>query len=292
MDKLIIRCCLNDNRMRDLNPNVPYTPEELAAEAQRAYEAGAAIVHLHARTPDGGITHDPKVYARIDELIRARCPVILNHTTARSWDTPLESVLAYLRDTPQPVDMALVNYGHMATARKDPKTGKRRSHITPNSYEDMAATLAVCEARGIFLEPAVFDVGYVNNVVTMARDGVLKQTRYFLIELLATWGGGQQRAPDSPKHYELLRRTLAEHFPDAVVLAHGTGETTLQTAAYIMAAGGHVCVGFEDWPLLPGRVPTSNAEIVDAAVRIARALGREPASPAEARAMLGMPPRP
>lgn len=72
MDTIIIKGCLNGGRGRDQNPNVPWTPEEVAQEAVRCYEAGASIVHFHARNPDGGISYDPDWYARTDALIRAQ----------------------------------------------------------------------------------------------------------------------------------------------------------------------------------------------------------------------------
>jgi 3-keto-5-aminohexanoate cleavage enzyme len=71
MDTIIIKACLNGNRGREDNPNVPWTPEEVAQEAIRCYGAGASIVHFHARTSDGGISYDPEWYTQTDTLIRA-----------------------------------------------------------------------------------------------------------------------------------------------------------------------------------------------------------------------------
>ena len=88
MDTIIIKGCLNGSRGRENNPNVPWTPEEVAQEAVRCYEAGASIVHFHARTPDGGISYDPAWYAQTDAMIRAQCDLALNHTTARQSTCP------------------------------------------------------------------------------------------------------------------------------------------------------------------------------------------------------------
>ncbi len=289
MDKIIIKACLNGGRGREQNPNVPWTPEEIAAEAKRCHEAGAAAVHFHARTPQGGASYDTAWYARADALIRERCPIITNHTTARSWETPIESVLAYLRDTPEPVDMVSLNMGHMVSARKDPSTGKRRTVTSPNAYEEIAAVLDICYQRGTLAEPAVFDLGYLNNAITMVNDGVLKHTHYFLVEVLGEWGGGQQKAPGTPRHYQQLTQAIREFFPSAIWIGHSTGERSLQMAAYVIADGAHLRIGFEDWPLLPGRGPASHADMVAGAVKIARALGREPATPEEARKALRIP---
>src|SRR5262245_20992305 len=108
-DKIVIKACLNGGRGREDNPNVPWTPAEIADEAQRCYEAGASIVHFHARSADGGISQDPAWYAEADRLIRERTPLLTNHTTTRAWGEPIEPVLAHLRAAPP--DMCSLNMG-------------------------------------------------------------------------------------------------------------------------------------------------------------------------------------
>ncbi len=102
MDTIIIKGCLNGGRGREENPNVPWTPQEVADEAVRCFNAGASIVHVHARTPDGGTSYDPAWYTETDALIRARCDLVLNHTTAREESVPVESVTRYLLESPHP----------------------------------------------------------------------------------------------------------------------------------------------------------------------------------------------
>ena len=112
MDTIIIKACLNGSRGRQDNPNVPWTPEEVAEEAIRCYQSGASIVHIHAREDDGAISYGPKWYSRADALIRERCDLVLNHTTARAEGVPVETVTRYLLETPLPVEMVSLNLGY------------------------------------------------------------------------------------------------------------------------------------------------------------------------------------
>jgi 3-keto-5-aminohexanoate cleavage enzyme len=302
MDTIIIKGCLNGGRGRQDNPNVPWTPEEVAQEAVRCYEAGASIVHFHARTPDGGISYDPEWYAQTDALIRAQCDLALNHTTARQADVPVERVTRYLLETPQPVEMVSLNLGYGVRWVADPSVspltkggikggGGRRTTITPNSYEDIVATLEACYRRGTFPEPAVHDTGMLNNAITLMREGVIKSSRYFLVEPSAHWGDGRQSMVGTPKNYFLLTDTIREFYPEATWLAHSSGSQTFVIAAIAIATGAHIRVGFEDSPFLPNNPsPHSNAEYVEWAVTLARLHGREPATPAQARELLGLLP--
>lgn len=289
MDTIIIKGCLNGSRGREQNPNVPWTPEEVAQEAVRCYEAGASIVHFHARTADGGISYDPAWYAQTDALIRAQCDLALNHTTARQAHIPVSAVTRYLLETPHPVEMVSLNLGMAARWPVNAETGRRQTAITPNSFEDIVATLEACYQRGIFPEPAVHDTGELNNAFTLMAEGYIKDTRYFLVEPGAHWGDGRQAMVGSPRNYALVADTIRERYPQAIWLAHSSMGQTFPLCAIAIATGAHVRVGFEDSPFLPNNPqPSSNAQYIEWAVTMARLQGREPATPAEARGMLGL----
>jgi uncharacterized protein (DUF849 family) len=298
MDAIIIKSCLNGGRGREANPNVPWTPEEVAQEAVRCYDAGASIVHFHARRPDGGISYDSEWYTQTDALIRAQCDLVLNHTTARQSGVPVESVTRYLLETPLPVEMVSLNLGYGVRWVLDPSTsplskegGNRRTSISPNSYEDIIATLESCYSRGTFPEPAVHDMGMLNNAVTLMREGQIKSSRYFLVEPSAHWGDGRQSMVGTPKNYFLITDTIREFYPEATWLAHSSGSQTFTIAAIAIVTGAHIRVGFEDSPFLPNNPsPLSNAQYVEWAVDQARAHGREPATPQQARELLGLLP--
>ncbi len=288
MDTVIIKACLNGGRGRDGNPNVPWTPEEVSQEAIRCYEAGACIVHIHARKDDGSISYDSKWYAETNAMIRAQCDLVLNHTTARQSDVPVEAVTGYLLETPNPVEMVSLNLGY--GVRWAPN-GDRRTIISPNSYEDIIATLEACYRRGTFPEPAVHDFGMLNNAMTLMREGSIRSSRYFLVEPSAHWGDGRQSMPGTPRNYFALTENIRECYPEATWLAHGSGRQTFTIAAIAIATGAHTRVGMEDSPFLPNNpCPRSNAEYVEWAVSLARAHGREPATPSQAREILGLLP--
>jgi uncharacterized protein (DUF849 family) len=293
MDTIIIKGCLNGNRGREDNPNVPLTPQEVSQEAVRCYEAGASIVHIHARTPEGSISYDPDWYAETDALIRAQCDLVLNHTTARQNHVPVEAVTGYLLQTPQPVEMVSLNLGMGVRWAVNPETGRRQTAVSPNSFEDIAATLDACYQRGTFPEPAVHDTGMLNNAFTLMEEGYIKDSRYFLVEPGAHWGDGRQSMVGSPRNYALLAETIRERYPKATWLAHSSMGQTFPLCAIAIATGAHIRVGFEDCPFLPNNPqPTSNAQYIEWAVTMARLNGREPATPQQAREILGLIPFP
>jgi 3-keto-5-aminohexanoate cleavage enzyme len=289
MDKIIIKACLNGARGREQNPHVPWTPAEVAAEAKRCVDAGAAIVHIHARTPQGGTSYDPEWYAEADQLIRAQTRLILNHTTARLPNATIDQVLRYLRETPDPVDMVSLNTGNIVFNTPFAH-GTRQTIAIPNSYDDIRKTLLVCRERGIVPEPAVLDTGFLTNVATLVQDGLMPPPRYLLVEFSGRFGDGFQIMPGTPRSYFYMTGCVKELFPEAIWVAHGIEDSVFTIAGLAIATGAHVRVGFEDRAtLVDGSLAKSSADFVSWAVNVAHAHGRETATPQEARQMLGLP---
>ena len=286
MDTIVIKACLNGMRGRERSPQVPWTPAEVAAEARRCAEAGAAVVHIHARTPEGGISYDPDWYAEADRLIRDQTELIINHTTARMPDATIEQVLRYLRETPEPVDMISLNSGNIVF-NTPLSEGGRRTIAIPNSYDDIRQTLQVCRERGIVPEPAVLDTGFLSNVAMFVEDGLLPPPRYLLVEFSGRFGQGFQIMPGTPRSYAYMTDCVREVFPDATWIAHGIEDSVFTIASLAIATGAHLRIGFEDRDtLIDGSPAQSNADYVNWAVEVARAHGRQPASPQEARHIL------
>lgn len=289
MDKIIIKACLNGARGHEQNPNVPWTPTEVAAEAKRCADAGAAIVHFHARTPHGGTSYDPQWYSEADHLIRAQTKLVLNHTTARLPDATIDQVLHYLRATPEPVDMISLNTGNIVF-NTPLSHGTRHTIAIPNSYDDIRQTILVCRERGIVPEPAVLDTGFLTNVATLVEDGLLPTPRYLLVEFSGRFGDGFQIMPGTPRSYFYMTACVKDLFPEAIWIAHGIEDSVFTIASLAITTGAHVRVGFEDRAtLVDGSLATSSADYVTWAVEVARAHGREPATPQEARQMIGLP---
>ncbi len=288
MDKIIIKACLNGARGREQNPNIPWTPTEIAAEAKRCFEAGASIVHIHARTSQGATSYDPAWYTEADRQIRSQTSLVVNHTTARMPDATIDQVLRYLRETPEPVDMISLNTGNIVF-NTPLVNGSRHSIAIPNSYEDIRQIILACRERGIVPEPAVLDTGFLTNVATLVEDGLLPVPRYLLVEFSGRFGDGFQIMPGTPRSYFYMTECVKELFPKAIWAAHGYEDSVFTIGNLAITTGAHIRVGFEDRAtLVDGALATSNADFVKWAVEVARANGREPASPLEARQMIGL----
>lgn len=288
MDKIIIKACLNGARGREQNSNVPWTPTEVAVEAKRCSEAGASIVHFHARTEQGATSYDPAWYTEADRLIRKQTSLVLNHTTARMPDATIDQVLHYLRDTPEPVDMVSLNTGNIVF-NTPLSHGTRHTIAIPNSYDDIRQTILTCRERGIVPEPAVLDTGFLTNVATLVQDGLLSTPRYLLVEFSGRFGDGFQIMPGTPRSYFYMTACVHDLFPEAFWIAHGIEDSVFTIASLAIATGAHVRVGFEDRAtLVDGSLAKSSADFVAWAVQVARAHGREPATPQEARQLIGI----
>ena len=286
MDKIVIKACLNGMRGREQSPHVPWTPEEIAAEAKRCADAGAAVVHIHARTPEGGISYDPEWYTEADRLIREQTDLIVNHTTARMPDATIDQVLRYLRETPEPVDMISLNCGNIVF-NTPLSEGGRRTIAIPNSYNDIKQTLMVCNERGIVAEPAILDTGFLSSLVMLVEDGLLPSPRYLLVEFSGRFGQGFQIMPGTSRSYFYMTECVKEVFPDAIWIAHGIEDSVFSIASLAISTGAHIRIGFEDRATLVDGTPAqSNADYVNWAVAVTRAYGREPATPQEARQIL------
>jgi 3-keto-5-aminohexanoate cleavage enzyme len=291
----IIEAALNGGRSRAEHPALPVTPEEIADEARRCAAAGASVVHIHAQGEDGSWRADLDWYAAAIRAIRAAAPgLLISLTTIRPESVHVATVNDLLTtlaaDAATRPDLASVNLGHGVAWERDELPGGRRTIHFPNSHDDIAATLGVCAATGIVPELGVMDIGYIANAVALRHDGLLPALPWFLLELDApAFGSGRQVAPATVPNYDFLAHLLREHFPAAPWAAHGHGHPGYAVLERALATGAHIRVGFEDCLHLPdGTLAPSNAAQVEWAVATARALGREPATPDEARAIIGL----
>lgn len=288
MDQLIIEACLNGTRSRSDNPNIPFTPDEILAEAKRCADAGASIVHVHARTAEGEISYDPDWYAEVAERIASETDLILNVTTTRFAGVPREQVFDYLRRSAPWLEMIALNCGAIVLNRKQ-ADGHRRSLEIPNSWDDMLATLAVCRDLDIKPEPATFDVGFLSTLVALVEEGAIEQPRYLLLEFANRLGDGIQAIPGTPAAYALMADLVRGALPGTQWAAHGGSESCFLIAGLAISTGAHARLGFEDrFTLADGRLARSNAELVAWGAEAGRLHGRRPATPAETRQLIGL----
>ncbi|MDI3284343.1 3-keto-5-aminohexanoate cleavage protein [Polyangium sp. 15x6] len=264
---------------RKQNPGIPYTPVEIADECKRAYDAGASVVHIHARNDEGGPTFSPAVFARIKEEVRARCPIILNFSTG----TILEDVsdqCTYVRESKP--EIAALNMGTMNYAKY---SAKRKQFdfdmVFPNTYSKIIKLLEVMNEAGVKPELECFDTGHTHGIAPLLDMGVLRPPLQFSF-IVNVLGG-------IPAHVESLQLQTkimpAGSEWEVIGISHGAW----RMIATALVLGGNVRCGLEDHFYLPnGEMAKSNGELVETAVRLVRDVGRRPATVEEAREILSL----
>ena len=281
-DKVIITAALTGVlATRQQSPYIPYTPDEIAAEARRCVEAGASIVHIHARQDNGMPAYDVETYARIDEAVKGQCPdVIINYSTGAiglERETRVHQIRALKPD------MAALNMGSMNYAIYSRKAKTfYHDHVFANPFKDIQYFLEAMNEAGTRPEMECFDTGHINNARPLIDMGVLKPPFQFSL-VMGVLGG----IPISTKN--LLHQV--EQLPDNSfwqVIGIGAKQWSLVAAALTM--GGNVRVGLEDNLYMPnGDLAKSSAEGVETAVTLAHLTGVAIATVAEAREILQLP---
>lgn len=283
-DKTVITCALTGVLAnRSQCPWVPYTPEEIADEALRAYEAGAAVVHIHARDPEtGGPSYSPEVYAAIAAEIQERCPIILNFSTGSVGISTHDKIEPVRRVRP---DIAALNMGSMNYA----KYSSRRKEMVfdlvfENSFTEIRELLTVMNEVGSKPELECFDSGHTNSVYPLLDMGILEPPLQFSF-ILGVLGG-------IPATSDALSFQTKQVPRDSQWEVIGIGLAQWRLLAAALALGGNIRVGLEDnFYLAEGQMAKSNGDLVEKATRMARDVGREPATVEEAREILSLGPQ-
>jgi 3-keto-5-aminohexanoate cleavage enzyme len=272
MGPLIITAALTGAEVtRAQQPALPVTPEEIATAAAACAAAGASIVHVHARLADGTSTQEPAVYAEIIRLIRDRCDVIVQLSTGGAVGMTAAERIAPVALLPEmaTLSMGSVNFG---------------DDVFLNLPGDMAAFLAEMQAAGVVPEYEIFDAGMLHSLQRWLRRGLVALPLH--VDLVLGVPGAMAGTPES---LMFLRSQLP---PGASWTVAGIGAAQLPLATMAIVLGGHVRVGFEDNIYYRrGELAVSNAQMVDRIVRLAQELDRPIATPTQARAILGIPPR-
>ncbi len=273
MEKVIITACICGAEVtKEHNPAVPYTVDEIANEAYSAYKAGAAIIHLHVRYDDGTPTQDVKRFEECMTAIRKKCPdVIIQPSTGGAVGMSDDERLQPIQLNPEmaTLDCGTCNFG-----------GDDIFVNTENTIKYFGERMI---ERGIKPEVEVFDKGMIDMANRLCKKGFIKMPMHF--DFVMGVNGGISGEPR-----DLL--FMAESIPAGCTFTTaGVGRYEFPMIAMSILLGGHVRVGFEDNVYLSkGVLAKSNGELVEKAARIAHELGREVASPQEARAILGLAP--
>jgi 3-keto-5-aminohexanoate cleavage enzyme len=296
MQKLIIEVAINENLTSADHPKVPITPDEIAREAHDCANAGASIVHFHARDPETGKHRpdDAELYAQAMEAIRSRCDVIAYPTQAyqqRDVDAVNPHIRALTTDPRARLEMAFmfVGPGGWGTTR----TGVMGRSVAGDTLTDSGdprdplALLKFCQETGVKPKFVVYELGSLRHVLACRHAGLVDDpiACHLRIHDRSTFGP----TPDARGLLSFLDvvpgGTPFEWFVHPLDLADP--RLHFQLNAIAVAAGGHARTGIGDQLLCFG-VPETNPQMVERVVTMARLTGREVASPAEARQILGM----
>lgn len=274
MQKLIITAALTGGiHGKEANPALPEQPEEIIQSAFDCYNAGAAVVHIHARDRDGKQTASKEIFAEINEGIRARCSLIVQNTTGGPG-LPIEKRISSLEANP---DSASLNCGTVVFFYQ----GKELPFI--NYRHEIEAFAQAMLQRNIKPELELYNPSMFLEVENLIAQKLLKPPYYINLVMGVNGMGGYAGTPEN-----LL--TMLRHLPEGSIFnVSGIGKYQLAMNTMSMLLGGHVRTGLEDNVFYQkGVLAHSNAQLVERVVRLARELGREIASPEEAREILGM----
>ncbi|GAA4276610.1 BKACE family enzyme [Aquimarina mytili] len=262
-------------------PDIPYAPEELGLEAKRAVDAGASIVHIHAREDNGMPSWRTEVFEQITTEVRKHCPdVIINYSTG-AIGLSIEDRLKHLPATKP--DMAAFNMGSMNYAIFS-KRAKQFiwNGVFENSFDDMIKVVNTMNENNICPEMECFDTGHIRNAEPLREMGLLPDNACY--SLVMGVMGGIPATPENLIHQ--IKQVPEGAFWQSIVISR----KQWQLSAIAAAMGGNFRVGLEDNFYLPnGDMAKSNGELVDAGVTLARMIGREIATIEEAREMLNIP---
>ena len=270
LEKLIITTALTGNvPTKEMNPALPVTPEEIAKDVKDCAAAGAALFHVHARDKDQKPSLDPETFKEIVRQIKQTSPdVIIQLSTGaragKDWE-----------DRAFPVKL-LPEMGSFTTG-----SNNLPGIIYENSPQFIEFLAKVFQETGVKPEIEVFETGMINNSVFLQKKGFLKGPLHFDFVL-----GAPGSMPGSVKNLLFLSESIPAG-STWTVAGIGKNEIPLATAAILL--GGHVRVGLEDNLYLPDGTSASNLTLVETIARIAKELGREVATPDEARQILGLP---
>ncbi|HEV3405102.1 MAG TPA: 3-keto-5-aminohexanoate cleavage protein [Candidatus Dormibacteraeota bacterium] len=262
---------------REQCPAIPYTAKEIAEEAKRSADAGASIVHIHARTPQGGPDWSVETFREILTEVRARSDVIVNFSTG-AVGIPAEDRIAHIRELKP--DIGALNMGSMNYAiYSSKKKAFHHDHVFANPFRDIQFFLQAMNEAGVRPELECFDTGHIANTAPLIDMGVLRPPYQFSL-IMGVLGG----IPGTTRHLQNQVDTLPDGSMWQVI---GIGLNQWALAASALAMGGNVRVGLEDnFYVEQGRMAASNAELVEKAARLAAEIGRPIASVDEARKIL------
>lgn len=287
--KVIITCAVTGASTAVLakHPNIPKTPSQIAEAALEAARAGAAVVHIHVRDPSTGLASNQlELYEQVVKKIRdAATDVIINLTCGMDGELLLDSIDPIKIGKTTTLNSPRGRCLHAIKLRPEIGTldcgtmtfGERIFVARPSDLQEMATLM---QRAGVKPELECFDLGHIQNAKKLISEGVIDGPALFQFCLGTPYG-----APGTPIVLQAMRELLPS---GAIWAGFGLSADEMRLVAQIVPMGGHVRVGLEDNIYLRRGVLASNAELVENAVGIIERMGASVATPAEARAILGV----
>jgi 3-keto-5-aminohexanoate cleavage enzyme len=280
-DPVIITCALTGGiHGKEANPNLPEQPDEIVEQGVEAWRAGAAILHVHARNPDGSNTMDQAIYSELHERLCAETDAVIQLTTGGS---PMLSVEERLNTVFLAPEMCSLNMGLLNFFIRGEQVffANHRSDIERFAHE--------IRARDVKPELEVYNSAMLEEVDHLLGLGIFEPPHTINFVLHTPTQGGQRGTPRNLFDMVDRLRDLPVSQEDLRVNVTSMGPTQLPITTICLAMGLNVRVGMEDNVFYRRGEPLqNNAQLVERTVRIARELDREPATPDEARQMLGL----
>ena len=253
------------------NPAVPVTPTEQIESTHEAFEAGASLVHIHVRNPDESPSSDPELFGRVQEGVRKHCPgmIVQFSTGGRGRDQSARGSMLYLK--PDMASLATGSVNFPTSVYENP----------PDFVETLAKAML---EYGIKPEIEVFDLAMLYNAATLVKQGLLNKPPHVQFVM-----GIPNAMPARRSIFDFLRSELNQVLPGATWVAAGIARHQFEVNTWCLESGGHCRTGLEDNLRFDrSRLAASNAELVKKIVESCEQYGRRPATPAEARKILGL----
>jgi 3-keto-5-aminohexanoate cleavage enzyme len=275
-DKVIITAAQTGALVtKKMNPGLPEQPDEIVESAYACYQEGAAIVHIHARDKNGIPTGSKEVFQEIHDKIRAKCPIIVQDSTGGGPNLTLDQRIECIQAKP---DMASLNMGSLMRI-----SGQYKGVSWSNMPEEIEHFVTQFRKLGVKPEMEVYSHGMFREIENVIKKGLVEKPYYINLVMGMMYQGAVEA---TPKYLQSLLDFLPE---DAIFNVTPVGSAQLPLTTMAMILGGCIRVGMEDNIYYrKGELVKNNAQFVARAVRIARELNKEPATPDEARKILGL----
>ena len=292
MRKMIIEARVNEYAMRDANPHVPWTPVEIADAAARCRDAGASILHYHARADDGSPLQTFELNAEIIRRVREKCDMLILPTLGffSNDEDPASRIGCMLELAKSPEtrpDLAPIDTGSVNLETFDAATGAfaHADRIYENSTASLVHYAKSLKQAGIKPKLVCWSIGFVRRAAALMQAGLIDEPGYFLLNM--TDGPYITGHPGTPAGLQ----ALVDFLPAGracVWTANIVGGSLVDLAPHVARSGGNIAPGIGDYAYSELGAPP-NEEVVRRVAAIAREHGREIATPGDVRGMLGLP---